>query len=64
MIKIIEFVYYLLWVALLIVAFHLADAHPWAERMALIGWPILIARFRFIGWYLPTRRGWQHDLRE
>jgi hypothetical protein len=43
MTKTIEFVYHLLCVAMLIAALHIADVRPWAERMAVIGWPILIA---------------------
>ena len=42
MMRTIEFVYYLFWIGVLIGALHLADVRPWAERMALIGWPILI----------------------
>jgi hypothetical protein len=58
MMRTIEFVYYLFWIGVLIGALHLADVRPWAERMALIGWPILIAvSVWFIGSYLPTRRG-------
>jgi hypothetical protein len=38
----VEFVYYLFWIGMLIAGLHLADVRPWAERVALIGWPILI----------------------
>jgi hypothetical protein len=62
MTKTIEFVYHLLCVGMLIAALHIADVRPWAERIAVIGWPILIAvSVWFIGWYLPTLRGWRHD---
>ncbi len=55
-----EFVYYLFCVGMLIAALHIADVRPWAERMTVIGWPILIAvSVWLIGWYLPTRRGWR-----
>jgi hypothetical protein len=58
MMRTIEFVYYLFWIGVLIGALHLADVRSWAERMVLIGWPILIAvSVWFIGSYLPTRRG-------
>ena len=57
-----EFVYYLLCVGMLIAALHIADVRPWADRMTVIGWPILIAvSVWLIGWYLPTRRGWRTD---
>jgi hypothetical protein len=60
----IEFVYYLLCIGILIAALHL-DVGPWAEQVALIGWAILIAvPIWFIGWDLPTQRGWQHDWSE
>jgi len=61
----VEFVYYLFWIGMLIAALHLADVRPWAERMALIGWPILIGVWVwFIGGYLPVRRGWRRDWSE
>ena len=54
----VEFVYYLFWIGMLIAGLHLADVRPWAERMALIGWPILIAvSVWFLGSYLATGRG-------
>ena len=60
MTKTIEFVYYLLWIGVLIVALHFADVRPWADRMALIGWPILIGvSVWFFASYLPRRRGWR-----
>jgi hypothetical protein len=50
---------------MLIAGLHLADVRPWAERMALIGWPILIGVWVwFIGGYLPVRRGWRRDWSE
>ena len=62
MTKTVEFVYYLVCIGMLIAALHLADVRPWAERMTVIGWPILIAvSVWFVGSYLPTRRGWQHQ---
>jgi hypothetical protein len=61
----VEFVYYLFWIGMLIAALHFADVRPWAERMALIGWPILIGvSVWFVGGYLPTRRGWRRDWSE
>ena len=55
----VEFVYHLFCVGMLIAALHIADVRPWAERMALIGWPILIGvSVWFIGGYLPMRRDW------
>jgi len=56
----VELVYYLFWIGMLIAGLHLADVRPWAERMALIGWPILIGVWVwFIGGYLPVQRGWR-----
>jgi hypothetical protein len=55
----VEFVYHLFCAGMLIAALHIADVRPWAERMALIDWPILIGvSVWFVGGYLPTRRGW------
>jgi hypothetical protein len=60
-----EFVGYLFWVGVLIAPLHLADVRPWAERFALIIWPILIGEsVWFIGSYLPRRRGWRRDWSE
>jgi len=42
MMRTIEFVYYLFWIGVLIAALHVAEVRPWAERFALIFWPILI----------------------
>jgi hypothetical protein len=42
MMRTIEFVWYLFWVGVLIAALHVAEVRPWAERFALIIWPILI----------------------
>jgi hypothetical protein len=65
MTKTVEFVYHLLCVGMLIATLHIADVRPWAERIAVIGWPISIAvSVWFIGWYLPTLRGWRHDWSE
>jgi hypothetical protein len=65
MTKPLEFVYHLLCIGMLIAALHIADVRPWAERMAVISWPILIAvSVWFIGWYLPTRCGRRHDWSE
>ena len=62
--KTVEFAYYLLCIGILIAALHL-DVTPWAEQVALIGWAILIAvAIWFVGWDLPTQRGWQHDWSE
>jgi hypothetical protein len=56
MTKTAEFVLYLFWIGMLIGALHVADVRPWAERITVIGWPILIAvSVWLIGWYLPTR---------
>jgi hypothetical protein len=47
---------------MLIAALHFADVRPWTERIAVIGWPILIAvSVWFIGRHLPTLRGWRSD---
>jgi hypothetical protein len=62
MMKTVEFVYYLFWVGVLIAALHVAEVRPWAERFALIIWPILIGvSIWFFGSYLPRRRGWRDD---
>jgi hypothetical protein len=54
----------LLCIGILIAALHL-DVGPWVQRMALIGWAILIVvAIWFVGWDLPTQRGWQHDWSE
>jgi hypothetical protein len=59
MTRTIEFVYYLFWVGVLIAALHVAETRTWAERLALIIWPILIVEsIWFFGSYLPRRRGW------
>ena len=56
MMRTIEFVYYLFWVGVLIAALHAAEVRPWAERFALIFWPILIGEsIWFFASYLPRR---------
>ena len=65
MARTVEFVWYLFWVGVLIATLHLADVRPWAERFALIIWPILIGEsVWFFVSYLPRRRGWQRDWSE